>query len=41
MLLGGFAIQWLGVGPTLILCEALVALGVLIVWLGLSKRMRT
>ncbi len=41
MLLGGFAIQWLGVGPTLILCEALVALGVLIVWLGLSKRKRT
>lgn len=38
MLLGGFALETLGVGRTLIVCEALVALGVSIVWLGLRKR---
>lgn len=38
MLLGGFAIELFGVGITLILCEALVAAGVLLVWLALRKR---
>ena len=37
MLFGGFAIELLGVGITLILCEALVAAGVLLVWLALRK----
>lgn len=38
MLFGGFSIERFGVGVTLILCETLVAAGVLIVWLGLRKR---
>ncbi len=37
MLLGGISLEKLGVGPTLVVCEALVAAGVLIVWLGLKK----
>ena len=37
MLLGGFALEALGVGRTLIVCEALVAAGVCVVWLGLRK----
>jgi PPP family 3-phenylpropionic acid transporter len=38
MLLGGFAIEGLGIAATLAVCEGLVAAGVLIVWLGLRKR---
>lgn len=41
MLLGGFALETLGVGRTLIVCETLVALGVCIVWLGLRKGKQT
>jgi PPP family 3-phenylpropionic acid transporter len=37
MLLGGFSIEHLGVGVTLILCEVLVAAGVFVVWLGVRK----
>ena len=37
MLLGGISIEALGVGRTLAVCEVLVALGVLIVWLGVHK----
>lgn len=40
MLSGGYAIGRLGVGVTLILCEALVAAGVCIVWLGVRKGMK-
>jgi predicted MFS family arabinose efflux permease len=41
MLLGGISLEKLGVGPTLVVCEALVAAGVLIVWLGVRKGKRT
>ncbi len=37
MLFGGLSIGRFGVGITLALCEGLVAIGVLIVWLGLWK----
>ncbi len=37
MLFGGLSIGRFGVGITLALCEGLVAIGVLIVWLGLRK----
>ena len=40
MLLGGFAIELFGVGITLMICEGLVAAGVLLVWLALRKRAR-
>ena len=36
-LAAGVISMLLGVGPTLVVCEALVAAGVLIVWLGLKK----
>lgn len=37
MLFGGFALRLFGVARTLILCEALTAVGVLIVWFGIRK----
>ncbi len=37
MLSGGFLLEHLGVGPTLIVCEGLVVSGVLLVALGLKK----
>ncbi len=37
MLFGGLSIGRFGVGITLALCEGLIAIGVLIVWLGLRK----
>ena len=40
MLLGGFAIELFGVGITLMICEGLVAAGVLLVWIALRKRAR-
>ena len=40
MLFGGYAIELLGVGTTLILCECIVAIGVLIVWCGVRKGSR-
>ena len=35
MLLGGFVIAFQGVGVAMIICEALVAIGILTVWLGI------
>lgn len=40
MLAGGYAIELFGVGATLAVCEALVAIGVFLVWLGLRKGKR-
>ena len=40
MLSGGYAIELFGVGAALILCEALVAVGVFVVWLGLRRGTR-
>lgn len=40
MLLGGYAIEYLGVGAALILCEALVAIGVFIVWIAVRRGLK-
>lgn len=37
MLLGGYAIEYLGVGAALILCETLVAIGVFLVWFAMRR----